>query len=85
MDSRVYPNNFVSLDSGDAFMVRNAGNFIPHACDFEDYSRSISTEPGALEMACCRNQVQNIVICGHSDCNVMFISFIAVFPIQSLF
>ena len=27
-------------------------------------------EPGALELACVINAVQDIIVCGHSDCKV---------------
>ena len=29
-----------------------------------------ATEPGALELACVINAVQDIIVCGHSDCKV---------------
>ena len=35
-------------------------------------------EPGALELACVINAVQDIIVCGHSDCKVS--STLATFP-----
>ncbi len=70
MDARVYPTHFTASSVGDLYMVRNAGNFVPAAQDFANKSGMISTEPGALELACCRGCVKEIVICGHSDCKV---------------
>ncbi|KAL7057437.1 hypothetical protein AAHC03_019319 [Spirometra sp. Aus1] len=71
MDARVYPTRFTASESGDLYTVRNAGNFIPHAQEFADRKLPISNEPGALELACCRSGVKDIIICGHSDCKAM--------------
>lgn len=30
-------------------------------------------EPAVLELACVINQVRDIVVCGHSDCKVIYL------------
>ena len=55
-------------DYGDHFIVKNAGNLIPHAKTFTQ--EMPSTEPGALELGCIRSGVKHVVVCGHSDCKV---------------
>lgn len=70
MDSRMIPSRFTQSDVGEMFIVRNAGVLIPH---FKYYGKeaTITTEPGALELACVINAVQDIIVCGHSDCKAM--------------
>ncbi|GAU97340.1 hypothetical protein RvY_08659 [Ramazzottius varieornatus] len=70
MDSRMIPSRFTQSDVGEMFIVRNAGVLIPH---YKYYGKeaTITTEPGALELACVINTVQDIIVCGHSDCKAM--------------
>lgn len=67
-DSRVVPNVFASSDPGDLFVVRNIGNIIPPygTQDLHDVSTAAAIEFSVLNL-----QVQDIVICGHSDCGAM--------------
>lgn len=51
------------------FLVRNAGNLIPHAQHFQD--EYFSCEPAALELGCVVNDIRHIIVCGHSDCKAM--------------
>lgn len=68
MDSRILTSRFATLDVGDSFILRNAGNFIPPA---ESVSfDSMTTEPAALELACLSN-VRHVFVCGHSDCKAI--------------
>lgn len=52
------------------FIVRNAGNLIPHSRLYG--IDSTTTEPAALELGVIVNNVKHIVVCGHSDCKVPF-------------
>jgi carbonic anhydrase len=51
------------------YVVRNAGNLIPHAPN--DQYETITTEPAALELGVIRYNMRDVVICGHSDCKAM--------------
>ena len=51
------------------FVVRNAGNLVPHSSLVSP--TSVATEPGVLELACSINSVEHVVVCGHSDCKAM--------------
>ena len=68
MDSRVLITRLLQSNVGDMFLVRNAGNLVPHHCTVS--SDSITTEPGALELGCIINDIRHVVVCGHSDCKV---------------
>jgi carbonic anhydrase len=67
-DSRVVPNLFASTNPGDLFVVRNIGNLIPPygarqaPCDVE----------AALEFSLDQLHVQDLIVCGHSECGAMF-------------
>ncbi|XP_027239041.1 beta carbonic anhydrase 1 isoform X2 [Penaeus vannamei] len=69
MDSRMLPTRFTQTNVGDMFIVRNAGNLVPHAnlCGHEE----ITTEPAALELGCVINGIRHVIVCGHSDCKAM--------------
>jgi carbonic anhydrase len=70
-DSRVAPNVFASTDPGDVFMVRNVGNFVP------SLKKDLSThQPGqsvwaAIEFSLVNLHVQDIIVCGHSECGAI--------------
>lgn len=51
------------------FLVRNAGNLIPHSQHFAD--ELTMCEPAALELGCVVNDIKHIIVCGHSDCKAM--------------
>ncbi|MCL4142175.1 UNVERIFIED_CONTAM: hypothetical protein GTU68_054186 [Idotea baltica] len=69
MDSRMIPTRFTQTNVGDMFIVRNAGNLVPHStlCGHEE----ITTEPAALELGCVINGIKHVIVCGHSDCKAM--------------
>jgi carbonic anhydrase len=64
-DSRVVPELLTQREPGELFVIRNAGNIIP----------SYGPEPGGVsatvEYAVAVLELQDIVICGHSDCGAM--------------
>jgi len=51
------------------YLVRNAGNLIPHSQHFLD--EYTTCEPAALELGCVHNDIRHVIVCGHSDCKVM--------------
>jgi len=69
VDSRMLPTRFTQTNVGDMFIVRNAGNMVPHSSLVS--SQSTATEPAVLELACVMNSVKHVVICGHSDCKAV--------------
>lgn len=69
MDSRLLITQLLSSRVGDMFVVRNAGNLIPHSKLFS--RECISTVPVALEIGVVNNDVGHVFICGHSDCKAM--------------
>lgn len=69
MDSRMLPTRFTQTHVGDMFIVRNAGNLVPHACSYDP--STVTTEPAALELGCVINNIKDIIVCGHSDCKAM--------------
>ncbi|GJQ82471.1 putative reversible hydration of carbon dioxide [Trypoxylus dichotomus] len=69
MDSRMIPTRFTQTNVGDMFVVRNAGNLIPHSQHFAD--ELTTNEPAALELGCVVNDIKHIIVCGHSDCKAM--------------
>uniref|UniRef100_A0A1B6CNX2 Carbonic anhydrase n=1 Tax=Clastoptera arizonana TaxID=38151 RepID=A0A1B6CNX2_9HEMI len=69
MDSRMIPTRFTETNVGDMFVVRNAGNLIPHSHHFLD--EYTTNEPAALELGCVINDIRHIIVCGHSDCKAM--------------
>jgi carbonic anhydrase len=64
-DSRVVPELLTQREPGELFVIRNAGNIVP----------SYGPEPGGVsatvEYAVAVLGVQDIVVCGHSDCGAM--------------
>ncbi|CAI1540183.1 Carbonic anhydrase 1 [Serratia quinivorans] len=64
-DSRLVPELITQREPGDLFVIRNAGNIVP----------SFGPEPGgvsaSVEYAVSALGVEDIVICGHSDCGAM--------------
>ncbi len=63
-DSRVVPNLITKTLPGELFTVRNIGNLVPPYRDTQEYVATTS----AIEYAVCVLNVENIVICGHSNC-----------------
>ncbi len=64
-DSRIVPDLFTSSDPGELFVVRNIANIIPPYSQIEGTYKCTAS---ALEYAVLYLEVENIVVCGHSDC-----------------
>jgi len=63
-DSRVVPDLITKSLPGDLFVVRNIANVVPH---YRNSSEFLSTT-SAIEYAINVLNVENIVVCGHSNC-----------------
>ncbi|RUM67986.1 MAG: carbonic anhydrase [Sulfurospirillum sp.] len=63
-DSRVVPNLITYTKPGDLFISRNIGNFVP---PFDEESEASAT-PAAIEYAVSVLNIDNIIVCGHTDC-----------------
>jgi carbonic anhydrase len=63
-DSRLVPSLITSTGPGELFIVRNVANIIPPYINGADYP-GISS---AIEYAVLSLEVENIIICGHSNC-----------------
>jgi carbonic anhydrase len=61
-DSRVIPEAIMGAKPGDLFVLRNVANVIP------PYGVGERAAGAALEFAVRYLQVQNIILCGHTDC-----------------
>lgn len=64
-DSRVVPNLITKSLPGELFIIRNVANLVPY------YRESIDTHlatSSAIEYAVNVLNVENIIICGHSNC-----------------
>ncbi len=64
-DSRVVPELLTQRDPGDLFVVRNAGNIIP------SYGGTAGGVSASIEYALAILGIENVVVCGHSDCGAM--------------
>lgn len=70
-DSRVVPNLFASADPGDLFVLRNVGNLVP-SCDCRGgEAANTESEAAALDFALQKLNVDDIIICGHSECGAV--------------
>ena len=63
-DSRVVPNLITAAPPGELFVVRNAGNIIPHPDLPGGTAASIEYAVEVLE-------VENVIVCGHTRCGAM--------------
>lgn len=63
-DSRIDPNMITGTLPGELFIIRNIANIVPPCRDTEEYVATTS----AIEYAVLMLGVENIVICGHSNC-----------------
>ncbi|MEZ4907845.1 MAG: carbonic anhydrase [Saprospiraceae bacterium] len=63
-DSRVLPEIITSSIPGELFIIRNIANMVPIYHNSEDYL----SVPSGVEYAVEILNVQNIIICGHSNC-----------------
>ncbi len=64
-DSRVAPEMLTQREPGDLFVVRNAGNIIP------SYGPAAGGVSASIEYAVAALGIENVVVCGHSDCGAM--------------
>jgi carbonic anhydrase len=65
-DSRIDPSLLVQSKPGDLFVLRNAGNLIPPWT-----SGPASSEAATIEFAIEGLGVEDIVVCGHSQCGAV--------------
>ncbi len=63
-DSRVVPNLITHTRPGDLFIARNIGNFVP---PFDPESQASAT-PAVIEYAVSVLNVDNVILCGHTEC-----------------
>lgn len=64
-DSRVVPNLITHTLPGELFIIRNVANLVPYYYpDSENYLAAAS----AIEYAVNVLEVENIIVCGHSNC-----------------
>ncbi len=64
-DSRIDPSLLTQTDPGDLFIIRNAGNLIP------TYGAAIGGTTATIEYGVSVLQVQDLIVCGHTDCGAM--------------
>src|SRR5436305_12165383 len=69
-DSRVVPNLFASTEPGDLFVLRNVGNIVA-PCGTQGVSQSDESEGAALEFSVLQLKVNDVIVCGHSECGAM--------------
>ncbi len=63
-DSRVDPNLITGTLPGELFIIRNIANIVPPYRETAEYAATTS----AIEYAVLYLGVENIIICGHSNC-----------------
>ncbi|KAK43516.1 carbonic anhydrase [Caballeronia jiangsuensis] len=64
-DSRMIPEMITQCEPGELFVIRNAGNIVP---SFGPESGGVTA---TVEYAVSVLQVEDIIVCGHSDCGAM--------------
>jgi carbonic anhydrase len=63
-DSRVVPNLITQTLPGELFVIRNIANIVPRYRSTQEFVATTS----AIEFAVMILNVENIVVCGHSNC-----------------
>jgi len=63
-DSRVDPNLITGSLPGELFIIRNIANLVPPYSEISEYAATTS----AIEYAVLYLKVENIIVCGHSNC-----------------
>jgi carbonic anhydrase len=63
-DSRIVPNLITKTLPGELFVIRNIANIVPYYRETEEFVSTTS----AIEYALLILNVENIVVCGHSNC-----------------
>ncbi len=64
-DSRVDPSLITQANPGELFVLRNAGNMVP------PFGASNGGEAASIEYALSVLNVEDIVVCGHSQCGAL--------------
>ena len=64
-DSRIVPHLITQSGVGDLFIVRNAGNLVP------PFGSANGGEGAAIEYAIHALGIEQVIICGHSNCGAM--------------
>ncbi|MBV9223577.1 MAG: carbonic anhydrase [Acidobacteriaceae bacterium] len=64
-DSRIDPELITQSGPGDIFVARNIGNIVPA------YGEVLGSISAVIEYAVSALEVDQVVICGHSDCGAM--------------
>ena len=64
-DSRVVPHMLTNSLAGDLFVVRNIANLVPF---YETETKKFVATSAVIEYAVLELKVENIVVCGHSNC-----------------
>jgi carbonic anhydrase len=67
-DSRVDPLTITHGKPGDLFIVRNIGNFVPPYSEDHPDGSGVAA---AVEYAVIQLGVNDIIVCGHSDCGAL--------------
>lgn len=70
-DSRIDPNLITGSKPGELFIIRNIANIVP---PYRDTSEFVATT-SAIEYAVIMLGVENIIVCGHSNCGGCAASF----------
>ncbi len=65
-DSRINPNLMTQSNPGELFIIRNAGNIVPDV-DAAKASGELATIEYALRVL----KIENIIVCGHSNCGAL--------------
>jgi carbonic anhydrase len=63
-DSRLVPSMITTTMPGELFIIRNVANIVPTYQQTGEYLAAVS----AIEFAIQGLEVENIVVCGHSNC-----------------
>jgi carbonic anhydrase len=63
-DSRVVPNLITKTLPGELFVIRNIANIVPFNRESEEHLATTSAIEYAVEIL----KIENIVVCGHSNC-----------------
>jgi len=64
-DSRVVPNLITKTLPGELFVIRNIGNMVP---PYRNTKEGFKCTASIIEYAVNALEVENIVVCGHSNC-----------------
>jgi carbonic anhydrase len=72
-DSRIVPHLITKTLPGELFIIRNIANVVPYYRSSEEYLSTTSAVEYAVKML----NVENIIVCGHSNCggcNALYLS-----------